>query len=256
MGALVQSLFSLFKTNGVLAAIFAIGRKLRDRVVGSPVDQAYEQRKHRQGVSFDHQYATDTTEKIALSKLRIESGNWVHGNPYEPVSLVDFNDVLANSGINYEDTDFVDLGSGKGRALLMALRLPFHKVTGVEFAVLLNDIARENIRRFPTEEKRAHEITVLCQDVTEYEFEPSPLIVFMYNPFGKTVMESVRDRLLLSLEQHPRRVIVLYFTPEHASVWSATDVFETIVDTPRYCMFDNAEHLATRFLPPTTPGRN
>ena len=43
---------------------------------------------------------------------------------------------------------FVDFGSGKGRAILVASRLPFRKVIGVEYSEPLTKIAQENISIF------------------------------------------------------------------------------------------------------------
>ena len=46
---------------------------------------------------------------------------------------------------------FVDLGSGKGRTLLMASDYPFRRIIGVELLPSLHQIAQENLRQYKSE---------------------------------------------------------------------------------------------------------
>ena len=44
-------------------------------------------------------------------------------------------EILADLGIYYPDCVFLDLGAGKGRALLLASQFPFKRIVGVEFSI-------------------------------------------------------------------------------------------------------------------------
>jgi hypothetical protein len=68
------------------------------------------------GVETDGKYRKWTY----LSDLDIPSPNWIEGNDYLPIEPERFKRVLASLDITFEDFTFVDFGSGKGRALLLA----------------------------------------------------------------------------------------------------------------------------------------
>jgi tRNA1(Val) A37 N6-methylase TrmN6 len=53
-----------------------------------------------------------------------------------------------NLHLKYKDLAFVDLGTGRERALLLASRLPFKSVTGVEWSAELHRVAVENIKAY------------------------------------------------------------------------------------------------------------
>src|SRR5579871_6319392 len=59
--------------------------------------------------------------------------------------------------------DFVDLGSGKGRVLLIASEFPLHRVIGVEFDERLHAIAQQNIGQFHGRRQCSH-VESICMD--------------------------------------------------------------------------------------------
>ncbi|QDT37699.1 class I SAM-dependent methyltransferase [Stratiformator vulcanicus] len=64
---------------------------------------------------------------------------------YNPTTASQFGSILESLPIDYEQFSFVDLGSGKGRVLLMASEFPFREVVGVELSSQLHEIAANNI---------------------------------------------------------------------------------------------------------------
>ncbi|MFC2176351.1 hypothetical protein ACFLR1_05220, partial [Bacteroidota bacterium] len=78
------------------------------------------------------------------------------GHLYQPSSSVIFERVMKALNINFKDLVFLDIGSGKGRAMILAAEHGFKKVIGVEYASELNEIAKSNIElikdRFPKTE--------------------------------------------------------------------------------------------------------
>ncbi len=76
-------------------------------------------------------------------------GVWGTGN-YDHASspAIALRYAIASLGIDVRRFVFVDLGSGKGRALLVASTLPFLRVEGVEFSAELHQIALDNIRKY------------------------------------------------------------------------------------------------------------
>jgi len=107
---------------------------------------------------------------------------------------------------------FVDLGCGKGRALLLAEEYDFKKIVGVDFAGNLARIAVRNAAKVGSSR-----ISVVHGDVREFDFPAGPLVVFLYNPFSARITRSVMQRLI----SHPDTVYIAYVNPLHADAISS-----------------------------------
>ena len=140
---------------------------------------------------FDSMYGTDTAEIVPVGALDIPERRLTHANRYEPVALQDFDIALKEVPVRYEEYVFVDMGCGKGRALLLASRRPFKRIIGVELSVSLTKVAAENIRIYRDEMQRCREIEVLCQDASNYELPKDKIVLHLYNPFGSEIMRAV-----------------------------------------------------------------
>ena len=116
----------------------------------------------------------------------------------------------------FADLAFVDLGCGKGRALLLASRHPFLQILGLELDPTLARIARQNLRTFTAPWQQCHHLTALHADATAVTLPLTPILLFLYNPFLAPVLRRVLDRLERSLRQHPRELWLLYINPEAA----------------------------------------
>lgn len=141
--------------------------------------------------AFDRRYQVDTAGIVRLGGLKIESGNRARGVRYQPSDPDDFRELMSALPIEHAQYTFVDVGSGKGRVLLLASELPFERIIGVEFSGELNDIARENVRRVGVMLKRRLPIEVVTADAAEYAFPRAPLVVYLYNPFDTLVLDRV-----------------------------------------------------------------
>ena len=126
---------------------------------------------------------------------------------------------------------FIDMGSGKGRMLLLAAELPFRRIVGVEFAEDLNALARKNVRNYRNSNQACFQIEPLNMDATLFEFPPEPSIVYFYYPFERFVMEPVIRNLDQSLAEHPRDVILVYFNPVLTDVVEAASNLRVYVRT-------------------------
>src|SRR3989344_2191686 len=96
------------------------------------------------GVLVDWYYGVDTRGVISPKLLEIDPE---HCHSYAPVAWSDLKRVLRVLEIGREEV-FLDLGCGKGRALLAAAAFDFQRVVGVEISQRLCEIARANIKRF------------------------------------------------------------------------------------------------------------
>ena len=167
--------------------------------------------------AFDERFGVETAIESTIAELGVASPN-VQAHAYVAVSEENFTLAMATLEIPYEDFVFVDLGSGKGKALLLASEYPFRQIIGVELSPVMNRIAVENIARYRSPMQRCRQIESIHQDATKFEYPISPLVIFMYNPFGPDLLGSVLDRLERSLTDHPRLWVVVMLYPLWAQV--------------------------------------
>jgi SAM-dependent methyltransferase len=108
--------------------------------------------KARPRSEFDLAHDVDTDGDVNgwthLSDLEIASPNWIYGRNYAPIEPGRFDAILSTLEIRFEEFTFIDFGSGKGRALLLASEYPFQQVLGVEFSPELHSVTQENIRKY------------------------------------------------------------------------------------------------------------
>lgn len=168
-------------------------------------------KKERVDREFDASYGVDTGGYTYLRSLKISSPNRQNGHSHIAADPEEFAAAIAALDVDLSRFTFIDLGSGKGRALMLASEYPFECIIGVEFAESLVEIARRNIKD--------SRIETLYADVTEYELPPVPTILFLYNPFGEAIMDVVAQRTAASLVKSPRELLVLYLNPFFEGSW-------------------------------------
>lgn len=114
---------------------------------------------------FDREYGVDTDGEFKgwtyLSDLDIASPNWIDGNDYAAIEPERFRRVFSSFDIAFEDFTFIDFGSGKGRALLLASDFPFKRILGLEFSPELHQAAEGNIRRYSSATQKCRDIQSL-----------------------------------------------------------------------------------------------
>ncbi len=165
----------------------------------------------------------------------------VFNSPYQPTEPALFHEMIdalqRQASLNFEDFTFVDLGSGKGRTLLMASDYPFRRVVGVELLSALHSIARENLRQYKNESQKCLAIEALCADASSFAIPDEPLVMYLFNPFPEAGLRRVTRNLEQSLRAHPRDVYVLYHNPLLEHVLSESKVLRKIGGTGQYSVF-------------------
>lgn len=170
--------------------------------------------------SFDQQYGVDTTGLIQMSEMTIDSPNYLYATVYKASDPARFQEILSKVPFDPREFTFVDLGSGKGLTLLLASRLPFRAIRGVEFAKELHEAAQANIRNFRAQDRACSDVQSVCTDASGYEFPLTPLVIYLYHPFEEELMRRVIDRVEQSYRAHPRPIIVAYLQPVLSGLWS------------------------------------
>jgi len=121
------------------------------------------------------------------------------------------------------DDVVVDIGSGTGRALLIASRFPFRRVIGVEREEAAYRQAEANLARCRLRPRAPVEL--VRSDVLDYRLPDDVTVVFLYNPFVGRPFHHVVEALLASVDRVPRRVRVAYVNPKEQAHLAATGRF-------------------------------
>ncbi len=121
---------------------------------------------------------------------------------------------------------FVDFGSGRGRAVFEAARLPFRRILGVEFAEELHDDAVMNLRHWPRSLMACRDVEFLHADVATVALPAEPLVVYLFDPFN----ERMTTRIAARLAEHGRRhgVHVVLVAPDHAMAFRESPAFKPV----------------------------
>jgi SAM-dependent methyltransferase len=174
-------------------------------------DSLPSHRRQRYGdVDFDWDYRVDTTSATVDWRNRLLG--LLH-SPYQPTDPTLFHEMLTNLKIDFPRFVFIDIGSGKGRVLLMAANYPFRRVVGVELLPALHRVAEENIRKYKNTSQQCFAIEAICGDAHDFVFPTHPLVIYLFNPLPEAGLGQLMANLECSLQQTPRPVYVIYHNP-------------------------------------------
>jgi len=87
---------------------------------------------------------------------------------------------------------FIDYGAGLGRITVLAARLPFKQVVGVDIDPDLVERGKYNIGRARGLKCRAH---IVCCDAALFDLPPDTSIVYFRNPFSGKVLAAVLENV-------------------------------------------------------------
>jgi SAM-dependent methyltransferase len=162
-------------------------------------------------------------------------------SPYQPTDPNLFREMLDDlkqrTAVDFASFTFLDLGSGKGRTLLLASDYPFEKIIGVELLPSLHAIARQNLQRYQSDSQKCFAIEPVCADATTFPLPPNPLLIYLFNPFPEAGLRHFLANLEKSLRQHPRAAYLLYHNPLLEHVLLERTVFHKIGGTHQYSIF-------------------
>jgi SAM-dependent methyltransferase len=177
---------------------------------------------------FDRVHGANTDGIIQVADLNVNTENAKHSAHYEPTRQRLAKQIINGLPIQHNHFTFLDFGAGKGRVLLIAAKLPFIAVIGIEFSRDLCSVATENIARIAAKNRRAARIECHYGDATAYPLPDSPMVCYFYNPFDEVLMQVMVDRLAESLRNNPRDIYVVYVNPLHRVLFDADRTWNVI----------------------------
>ena len=144
---------------------------------------------------YDWRHGTDTHQECYLNTQGVTDVQALQGNDvYRPFWRKEFFDAIRALDVDLTDYLFIDIGSGKGKLLLLASHFPFSGIIGIEYAPALHAIAVNNIERFKNKTGRT-DIMSVNADAMTWELPPKPAVYFLYNPFDLQTTQAFFARL-------------------------------------------------------------
>jgi SAM-dependent methyltransferase len=120
----------------------------------------------------------------------------------------------------------IDIGCGKGVAMIRLAKFPFRKVDGIERSPEWADIARKNISRLWLRNRS----NIICTDALTFTALDEYSHIYLYNPFPREVMQVVVKNIQTSLKRTPRPLTIIYSCPMHHDLFIEAEIFEKVLE--------------------------
>ncbi|MGL5804747.1 MAG: class I SAM-dependent methyltransferase [Xenococcaceae cyanobacterium] len=166
-------------------------------------------------------YGIDTQKTVPVKETNL---NPQRALGYTPSGNKYLSQVLDNLNITERDS-IVDLGSGKGSALIWFARYPFGKIAGVELSSEFLETARTNFQKLGIKN-----IDLFCLDAGNFDKLDDYNYIYMSNPFPEIVVDEVIQNLKKSLIKKPRLFTIIYKIPVGDRVILKSNLFEKVAE--------------------------
>jgi SAM-dependent methyltransferase len=223
---LLARTIEVFRTEGARSTATRMSAYLRRQYI------AY--RDHR---SFDRKYGTETEIIESAYLAEVLSPHASSAVKYEASIWREFSRIMKAVPADPRTYTFIDVGCGKGRALLFADLLGYQRIIGIEFSERLAGIARHNIMKFRERRRSSSTIDLICRDALGYDFPDCPIVVYLYNPFGPDVMRPFTERLWRFIEQGHHDLFIAYRNPTCGDLFDVQPLLQIVRKTPDHAIY-------------------
>lgn len=174
---------------------------------------------------FDLQYGVNTSGFLTPRKLASGHPHDSHITAYWGTAPSLLNGAVCHwiatlpATLAIEDYTFIDIGCGKGRAVMLASEFPFRRVIGIELNPALTEIARQNLVRWQLSPHPCASLEILNLDALAIPLPRSPTLIYLFNPFDAHVTELLLDRIRELSIDRSSPIDVIYARPEYANLF-------------------------------------
>jgi predicted RNA methylase len=150
-----------------------------------------------------------------------------HATVYQASETNYLNEILDKSSQDKKTFQFfVDVGSGKGKACLIASKSKkFEKIIGVEISEPLIKIAIKNLKI-----AKCDDVTFLNEDIGKFKIPNGKTLFYIYNPFDSDVLKAFIEINRDYIKQ--TNSVIGYLNDVHSSVLKQAG-FETLYKNKR-----------------------
>lgn len=190
---------------------------------------------------FDQLRGTDTGGLIPARQLLTGHPSDRHVTAYYGVApsilrtLIDTWQHRTAPPFSLDRYTFLDVGAGKGRAMLVAAEAPFQQVLGVELNPELADIAEQNFARAQSTAAPSNgapellsPMTLLRGDALDIPFPETPTLLHLFHPFEAPLLRKLLGRIETAFLTRPGQLDLLYVNAEHSTVLTRNPAFRLL----------------------------
>jgi hypothetical protein len=221
------------------AGFFRVAAALTALLWEFAIESMPHRRRRRYGdAGYDWDFRVNTTSGTISWRERFLG--LLH-SPYQPTEPAAFHTMLQqflqDAEIEPGEFVFVDIGSGKGRALLLASDYPFRRILGIELLPRLHQEANKNIAAYKSSEQKCFAMQSICADAAEFAFPVEPLVLYLFNPLPEERLAVMLHNLHISLSRQPRACYLLYHHPLHREQLSGQSWLEEAGGTQQFAIY-------------------
>lgn len=176
-------------------------------------------------IKGEKKYGINTTGKDDLETLEENGIDINHATIYMPISYDLLEKILEQIAAK-KLQHFLDIGCGKGRAMCVAAHKGFTKVTGIDFSKDLCKNAEKNLAKTKQLLPKL-QYKIYNNDAFYFDIPIDVDCIFLFNPFDEIIMSGVVENIIISLEQKPRKLVVVYANPLHKELFLQNEFKET-----------------------------
>jgi SAM-dependent methyltransferase len=169
----------------------------------------------KSGVGY-FDFSKASQEDLGLGK---ENANPHQGSGYELDCLLKQLDITADDAI-------IDIGCGKGHAMVIMAKYAFRQIAGVDLSPDLIQVAKKNLSRLGLRGRTR----LFCRDATAFTELDDYSHIYFFNPFPCQVMPSVMKNIEASLSRKPRDLKIIYNRPNCDAEALRGGVFKKIAE--------------------------
>ena len=113
---------------------------------------------------------------------------------------------------NKNKLNFIDVGCGKGKVLLVASDFGFKKIIGIDLSKKLLHICKQNIYNYKKLKHKKKLIKLINIEATKYKVTNENVFYF-FDPFSGLVLNTFLKNILLSFKKNKRVIYIIFANP-------------------------------------------
>jgi tetratricopeptide (TPR) repeat protein len=190
---------------------------ISNRGISSPVPSALHPNLNRLH-AFDVHYGIDTSgyiDKASFGQISVSAEKISDYAGVQPSIVRRTLRALPD----LSDYCFLDLGCGKGRAVVAASEFPFRQIIGVEISAKLANLAKKNAAIVGANYPSRAAIEIIEGNAVNISMAGGKVVLFLYNPFGAELMEQLLENIERRLQNEIRHLFLIYHNPVEGRVF-------------------------------------
>jgi len=153
---------------------------------------------------FEKLKGIETLKYVTLEELGLSENEGIRYEPSKKkilhIAIKEIKEIVSLNNVA-----IIDLGCGKGRALIELSKYPFRKIGGLEYSNDILNICKNNLRKL-----KLWNIELFCMNVLDFKNYEEYDIYYFYNPFPQPVFKKVLENLIENNKKNKKPIYIIY----------------------------------------------